>query len=164
MSAPTDWSAFSKTLLNALDPWQRGAGATKEDAMVADDLSAVIVGTKVEIKFAATAFFKVLGEWATRYGMKISKKTTAIIVSAPKASDKHKAWIKSAKWKCQDVEIKAAKQMKLFGYVLDITLSLGPAVDLAVRGPVFVVEGLRTHGSQARGREHPETRDSSDLP
>jgi len=132
--------------------------------MVADDLSAVIVGTKVEIKFAATAFFKVLGEWATRYGMNISKKTTAIIVSAPKASDKHKAWIKSAKWKCQDVEIKAAKQMKLFGYVLDITLSLGPAVDLAVRGPVFVVEGLRTHGSQARGREHPETRDSSDLP
>ena len=131
VSGPTDWSAFSKTLLDALEPWRRGPGATKEYAMVADDLSAVIVGTEAQIRYAAAEFFKTLGNWATQYSMKISKKTTAVLVSATQAHTGN-AWWKHARWKCQDVEVRVAPQMKLLGYVIDEKLSLAPAVAHAV--------------------------------
>lgn len=134
VSGPTDWSAFSKTLLTDLEEWSRGAGSTKEYAMVADDLSAVIVGTESEIVAAATNFFRILELWAARYEMKISNKTKAIIISAKQAHTGHDKWRRYA-WKCQDVVVKIEKSnshIKLLGYLIDGKLSLRPAVEHAI--------------------------------
>jgi ribonuclease HI len=130
VSGSTDFSAFSSPLLSSLDEWSTSPGAIKQFAMVADDLSATIVGTMRELQAAGQAFFDLLAAWATRFEMKISKKTCAILVTPHGCNNA--AWT-GPPLKCLDVSVRpiARGSIRLLGYHFDAQLGLAPAVQHA---------------------------------
>ena len=135
VSGPVDFSAFSSTLLDRLVPWSQRAGASKHFSMVADDLSATIVGKKADIRAAADAFFKILGDWLAEYEMRLSPKTKAVVVTPTQATTSSGNWAMS--FRCQHVTIKTSFKSShdsaaLLGYRVDLKLCLGDAVRHAI--------------------------------
>lgn len=130
VSGSTDFSAFSSPLLSSLDEWGTSPGAIKQFAMVADDLSATIVGTMRELQAAGQAFFDLLAAWATKFEMKISKKTCAILVTPHGCNNA--AWT-GPPLKCLDVSVRPIVRgsIRLLGYQFDAQLGLAPAVQHA---------------------------------
>ena len=136
VSGPTDFSAASSTLLDRLERnWRRQrvtGGATRNYGMVADDLSAVITGTKENIRAAATSFLKVVEKWATAYGFVISPKSEGLFITPKEA--RIPGNVEGWELKCRGVEIKIRTRgsIRVLGYHLDAKLTLSVAVSKAI--------------------------------
>ncbi len=131
VSGPTDFSAATATLLSSLAVWTDDARSTRRvAAMVADDLSIAITGTMYNIQVAAAAALKLVDKWATKYGMRISTKSQALLLSKKQATDATTSWPYQP-LKCGDLRIapRNTGSIRILGYHVDAKLSMSAAVD-----------------------------------
>jgi hypothetical protein len=133
VSGPTDFSAQSSGLLTELQPWTAAAtSSTRAYGMVADDLAAAICAPdQDELSHGIRDFMKKVGAWAARHGMRISAKTTILLVGPSKVHADQLVWNRPAV-NCGTLQITPRSgEAKYLGYQFDSRLTFASAVEKA---------------------------------